>query len=532
MASNDPINGGDDSVTSFEAKLFKASEKLRGNMELADYKHVTLGLIFLKFISDNFEDQHAKLKATASKATEDQSEYQAIHIFWVPTEAHWSYLQDNAKDIEIGELIDAAMIAVEQENAALKDLLPKNYAQCTAKNVRLNELIKLISSITLNEEDEFQKGIHGRVFEYFLDQFAGTENKQGGEFHTPHSVVHLLVEMLEPYWGRVYDPCCRTGDTLVQSEKFVQEHGGRLGDIATYGQELNATSWRLCKMNFAVHAIDSNVFWSIQDALHEDKFAALPPKDGAPIKADYIFATPPFNHADWGGEQLQNDPRWQFGVPPANNANFAWLQYILHHLAAKATAGVVLANGSLTSHQGGQGEIRKAMIEADVVDCIVALPARLFYSTPAPACVWFLARDKSNGLTRNAPLRDRRGEILFIDARKLGHLIEPTRHEITEDDIALIANTYHAWRAEPEAGKYEDVSGYCKSASLDEIRKRGHVLAPGRYVGVDEGAQTGNGEPFSDMMQQLTSALREQQAETAQLDADLIASLKELGYGD
>ena len=380
----------------------------------------------------------------------------------------------------------------------------------------LGELIDLISGIAIGEAEARSKDILGRVYEYFLSEFAGAEGKRGGEFYTPRCVVRVLVEMLEPYSGRVYDPCCGSGGMFVQSEKFVEEHGGRIGDIAIYGQESNYTTWRLCKMNLAVRGIDADIRWNNEGSFHKDELRDL--------KADYILANPPFNISDWGGERLREDARWKFGVPPVGNANYAWLQHIYHHLAPNGTAGVVLANGSMSSQQSGEGEIRKAMLEADVVDCMVALPGQLFYSTQIPACLWFLARNKNPG----KGLRDRRGQVLFIDARKMGVLVDRTRRELTDDEIKKIADTYHAWRGEKGAGEYADVASFCKSATLEEIRKHGHVLTPGRYVGA--AARDDDGEPFAEKMTRLVAELRAQQAEAARLDAAIAANLRELGF--
>lgn len=500
-------------------KLWKTADKLRGNMEPSDYKHVVLGLIFLKYISDAFEARHAELLAEDAQAAEDEDEYLADNIFWVPKDARWSHLQANAKQASIGTLIDDAMRALEKDNESLKGVLPKDYARPALNKVMLGELIDLISGITLHEKGKNAKDVLGRVYEYFLGQFAGAEGKRGGEFYTPRSVVRTLVEMLEPYQGRVYDPCCGSGGMFVQSEKFVDEHGGRIGDIAIYGQESNYTTWRLCKMNLAVRGIDSDIRWNNEGSFHKDELRDL--------KADFILANPPFNISDWGGERLRDDVRWSFGIPPAGNANYAWLQHIHHHLAPHGFAGVVLANGSMSSQQSGEGEIRKAMIEAGAVDCMVALPGQLFYSTQIPACLWILSKDRSNGLVKNSKLRDRRGEILFIDARNMGELVDRTRRELSDDEISKIAATYHAWRGEKDAGEYIDEPGYCKSASLDEVRKHGYVLTPGRYVGA--AAQEEDGEAFAEKMQRLAALWREQQLEAAKLDAAIEANLKRLG---
>ncbi|RPE62887.1 type I restriction enzyme M protein [Tibeticola sediminis] len=516
MAKNDTVKNGNGGNLGFEAELFKAADKLRGNMEPSDYKHVALGLIFLKYISDAFEAKHAALMVEDPLAAEDKDEYLADNVFWVPKEARWSHLQANAKQPTIGTLIDDAMRAIEKDNESLKGVLPKDYARPALNKVMLGELIDLISGIALGEEGSRSKDILGRVYEYFLGQFAGAEGKRGGEFYTPRSVVRVLVEMLEPYSGRVYDPCCGSGGMFVQSEKFVQEHGGRIGDIAIYGQESNYTTWRLCKMNLAVRGIDADIRWNNEGSFHKDELRDL--------KADYILANPPFNISDWGGDRLRDDVRWKFGVPPVGNANYAWLQHIWHHLAPFGVAGVVLANGSMSSNQSGEGDIRRAMIEADVVDCMVALPGQLFYSTQIPACLWFLARNKNPG----KGWRDRRGQVLFIDARKLGVLVDRTRRELTDDEIKRIADTYHAWRGEPGAGEYADVPGFCKSATLEDIRKHGHVLTPGRYVGAAE--QEDDGEPFAEKMARLSAQWRAQRDEAAKLAAAIEANLRAFGF--
>ncbi len=476
----------------FEAELFKAADKLRGNLEPSEYKHVALGLIFLKYISEAFEAQYEKLQAEDYADPEDPEEYLAANAFWVPPEARWPNLQANAKRREIeyldvatkqtkkgdiGGLIDNAMEAIEQANVSvLKDVLPKIYSRPQLDKTMLGELIDLFSNIDLMGKHGEAKDLLGRAYEYFISQFAGAEGKRGGEFFTPRSVVGTIVAMLEPTQGRVYDPCCGSGGMFVQSESFVEEHQGKRSDIAIYGQERNHTTWRLCKMNLAVRGIDADIKWNNEGSFLRDEFPQL--------KFDYAMANPPFNISDWWQGSLDGDARWAFGTPPEGNANFAWLQHIIHHLAPRGTAGVVLSNGSMSSNQSGEGDIRKALIEADQVDCMIALPGQLFYSTQLPACLWFLARDKSaNGH------RDRRGEILFIDARKLGHMVDRTRREFSTTDIATISDTYHRWRSKPEivAAKglepYADEAGFCRSASLEEVRSKGHVLTPGRFVG-------------------------------------------------
>lgn len=511
-------NGSDLGI---EARLFKAADKLRGNMEPSDYKHVALGLIFLKHISDGFETKHAELLSEYPEGAEDPDEYLADNIFWVPIEARWSHLQANARQTTIGRLIDEAMIAIEKVNPSLKGVLPKDYGRPALNAVMLGELIDLISGIALGEAQGRARDLLGRVYEYFLGQFAGSEGKRGGEFYTPRSVVRTMVEMLEPYKGRVYDPCCGSGGMFVQSEKFVEAHGGRLGDIAIYGQESNYTTWRLAKMNLAVRGIDSDIRWNSEGSFHKD--------DLPDLRADVILANPPFNISDWGGERLRDDARWKYGLPPTGNANFAWLQHILHHLSPTGTAGVVLANGSMSSTQSGEGEIRRAMIEGPngndgVVDCMIALPGQLFYSTQIPACLWFLARDKSNGIARDRRLRDRRGEVLFIDARKLGHMVDRTRKEFSDTDIARIAETYHAWRL---GEGYADVPGFCKSAGIAEIRAHGHVLTPGRYVGAEAAAE--DETPFAERFAGLQEQLEAQFAEAEELTATIRARLAGVG---
>lgn len=507
-----------------EATLWAAADKLRGHMDPSEYKHVVLGLVFLKYISDAFEDRHRELieQKGAGADPEDPDEYRAESIFWVPPEARWEKLQAAAKRPEIGRLLDEAMEAIERKNSSLKGVLAKDYARPVLDKRRLGELIDLISTIGLGGKENHARDVLGRVYEYFLGQFASKEGKKAGEFYTPRHIVKLLVQMIEPYRGRVYDPCCGSSGMFVQSEEFIRAHGGRLGDISIFGQESNPTTWRLANMNLAIRGIEANLGPHAGDTFHRDLHPDL--------KADFMLANPPFNMSDWGGEQLRDDPRWRYGMPPVSNANFAWVQHMIHHLAPTGIAGFVLANGSMSSNTSGEGEIRKNIIEADLVDCMVALPGQLFYGTAIPACLWFIARDKSGKRTRGGkPLRDRRGETLFIDARKVGALVDRTHRELTDADVERIASTYHAWRGEKEAGLYEDVSGFCKSAIQEEIRQNGYVLTPGRFVGTDETEE--DEEPFEVRMGRLVVTLYEQQAETAKLDAAITANLKGLGYG-
>jgi len=516
----------------YEAELWRMADALRGSMDAAEYKHVVLGLIFLKYISDAFEEKHAALEAEKDQGAdpEDPDEYRAENIFWVPPEARWLHLKAQARQSTIGQLVDDAMAGIERDNPALKGVLPKDYARPALDKARLGQLIDLISNIKVGDAEARAKDVLGRVYEYFLSQFASAEGKKGGEFYTPRCVVKLLVEMLEPYRGRVYDPCCGSSGMFVQSMEFIRAHasgngnGGKAkADISIYGQESNYTTWRLAKMNLAIRGIEGQIAHG--DTFHNDRHPDL--------KADFILANPPFNVSDWGGERLRSDKRWVYGDPPVGNANFAWVQHIVHHLAPAGVAGFVLANGSMSSNQSGEGEIRKKLIEADLVDCMIALPGQLFYSTQIPACLWFLARDRRNG-----KFRDRRGEVLFIDARKMGVMVDRTHRELTDDEIAKITGMYHLWRGErdvpPEAvdGRtaYEDIPGFCKAASLEEIRKHGHVLTPGRYVGAEVAEE--DDEPFAERMARLVAELRRQQQEAARLDSAIATNLRELGYGE
>jgi type I restriction enzyme M protein len=494
----------------FEQKLWQSADKLRNNMDAAEYKHVVLGLIFLKYISDAFTEVHRGLDADQWADPEDKDEYLALNVFWVPTEARWNYLQDLAKQPNIGKLIDDAMDAIEKDNPNLKGVLPKDYAKEALDKKSLGGIIDLIGTIGLGDTESKSKDILGRVYEYFLGQFASAEGKKGGQFYTPRSIVKVLVEMIEPYFGRIYDPCCGSGGMFVQSEKFVEAHEGKLGDIAIYGQESNQTTWRLCKINLAIRGIDSNIKWG--DSFTDDKHRDL--------KADFILANPPFNSKDWKGELLEDDPRWKYGIPPKGNANFAWVQHFIYHLAPTGIAGFVLANGSMSA--GGQeGKIRENIVKADLVDCMVALPSQLFYNTGIPACLWFVSRNKNNG-----KFRDRKGEILFIDARNMGQMEDRTHRVLNDEDIQKIAQLYHSWRGEGE--EYEDILGFCKSVSLDEVKKHDYILTPGRYVGFK--APEDDGIPFEEKMNDLLDELDELFIKSNKLEKDIRKNMREIGF--
>ena len=505
-------NGG--ANLGFEAKMWLAADELRGQVDAAEYKHVVLGLVFLKYISDAFEEHHFQLLKEHPDEAEDRDAYRAEGVFWVPKEARWSFLQASAKQPTIGKTVDDAMDAIERDNPSLKGVLPKDYARPTLDKVVLGRLIDLVGTIGLGDKENRSKDVLGRVYEYFLGQFASAEGKKGGEFYTPRCVVRLIVEMIEPFKGRVYDPCCGSSGMFVQSEEFIKEHGGKLGDISIFGQESNPTTWKLAKMNLEIRGIEANLGPHNADTFRNDLHKEL--------KADFILANPPFNMSTWGGEGLRDDVRWKFGGPPARNANYAWIQHMIHHLAPGGIAGFVMANGSMSSQTSGEGDIRKAIVQADLVDCMIALPGQLFYGSMIPACLWFLSRDKSDGR-----FRDRRGQILFVDARKMGHLVDRTHRELSDEEIPKIARTYHAWRGEKEAGKYADVAGFCKSVALKEVESHGFVLTPGRYVGAEEAED--DGEPFDEKMARLTKTLEEQFAELDTLGARIRESMRDLG---
>lgn len=502
-----------------EKQLWKSADKLRKNIDAAEYKHVVLGLIFLKYISDAFEELYDKLNSGegefAGADPEDKDEYKAENVFFVPETARWKYLLSKAKQPTIGKSVDEAMDAIEKENASLKGVLPKVYARQNLDPTSLGELIDMIGNIALGDAKSRSADILGHVFEYFLGEFALAEGKKGGQFYTPRSVVELLVEMLEPYKGRVLDPCCGSGGMFVQSEEFVTSHQGKINDISIYGQESNQTTWRLAKMNLAIRGIDSSqVKWNNEGSFLNDAH-----KD---LKADYIIANPPFNVSDWSGDLLRTDGRWKYGTPPTGNANYAWIQHFLYHLAPNGQAGFVLAKGAVTSNSGGEGDIRKALVEEDLIDCIVNLPAKLFLNTQIPASLWFMSRNRRNGKFRN-----RSGEILFIDARNLGHLINRRTKVLSENDIKLISETYHSWRN--KEGKYEDIKGFCASASKTRVAELDYLLIPGRFVGL---ADSDDDFDFTERFNSLKIDLESQLKEETDLNSRIISNLQKVNFND
>lgn len=515
------------SALDFEAQLWAAADKMRGHMDASEYKHVCLGLIFLKYISDAFEEKREQLlfgfsnpksewfikdEPERKDAAENRDEYLASNVFWLPPEARWHTIKAKAKSPEIGKVIDDAMGAIERENPTLKGVLPRDYARPSLDKVRLGGLVDIISNIGFNESAAKSKDVLGRVYEYFLGKFASAEGKGGGEFYTPQCVVQVLVAMLEPYKGRVFDPCCGSGGMFVSSEKFVEEHGGRVGDIAVYGQESNYTTWKLARMNLAIRGIDANLGPRNADSFRTDLHPDL--------KADFILANPPFNMSDWGGENLRQDVRWKFGMPPVNNANYAWIQHFIHHLSPVGVAGFVMANGSMSTQTSNEGEIRKALIEADLVDCMVALPGQLFYTTSIPVCIWIIARDKGRKRKREC-----RGETLFIDARSLGQPFDRTHFVLSDDEVARISGCYRAWLGDPGAGKYKDTPGFNKSVSTKIISGNDYVLTPGRYVGAPE-TNNHSDEPFAKTINRLAAEYQRQVAESRLLDSKIAKILK------
>lgn len=493
----------------FEEKLWLAADKLRSNMDAAEYKHVVLGLIFLKYVSDAFTERYDELKAEGYGDEEDRDEYIAQNIFWVPKEARWENIKAHATNADVGEIVDKAMEAIERENDSLKGILTKNYSRQELDKTRLGELVTLFTNIDVGTSAAQEKDVLGRVYEYFLGKFASAEGKLGGEFYTPSCVVRTLVEMIEPFDGQIYDPCCGSGGMFCQSARFVNEHQGNIRNISIFGQESNPTTWKLAKMNLAIRGLEANLGKHNADTFHDDQHKTL--------KANYILANPPFNISDWGGERLEDDVRWKYGIPPVGNANFAWLQHMISHLNPNGgVAGTVLANGSLSSNTGNEGNIRANMINGDVVECIVSLPGQLFYSTGIPVSLWIMRRGKTGKAA---------GKVLFIDARKMGEMIDRRVRELTEDDIQKIAATYQNWR---QGKEYEDIQGFCKEATIDEISAQDYILTPGRYVGIEE--QEDDREPFEEKMTRLTSELSDMFDESIRLQDEIKKKLGAIGY--
>ena len=490
----------------FEEELWASADKLRNNMDAAEYKHVVLGLIFLKYVSDTFMEKYKELLEEDEEFAEDMDAYLAEGVFWVPEIARWDYIAKHSKQVEIGQIVDSALDAIEKENDSLRGVLPRNYSRPELDKRILGEIIDLFTNINVGGKEGKEKDILGRVYEYFLGKFAANEGKGGGEFYTPKSIVALMVEMIQPFKGYVYDPACGSGGMFVQSLKFVEEHSGSTFDISVYGQESNPTTWKLAKMNLAIRGIENNLGSKNADTFHEDLHKNL--------KADYILANPPFNQSDWGQPLLVDDARWKWGTPPQGNANYGWIEHMLDKLSQKGKAGVVLANGSLSSNTSGEGEIRRKILEDDLVDCIVALPDKLFYTTGIPVCIWFFNRDKKH-----------KGQTLFIDARKMGDMVNRRLRELSDEDIKKIANTYIAWQNEDG---YEDVQGYCKVASIDEIKEHDYILTPGRYVGIEEVED--DGEPFEEKMDRLTTTLANQFKKSRELEEEIRKQLGGIGY--
>lgn len=493
----------------FEEKLWLAADKLRSNMDAAEYKHVVLGLIFLKYVSDSFEEKYQQLVLEGYGDEEDRDEYLAENIFYVPKEARWGEIQKHATGTDIGTVIDRAMEAIEKENDSLKGVLTKNFSRPELDKTRLGELVTLFTNIEVGSTAAQERDTLGRVYEYFLSKFASAEGKLGGEFYTPSCIVRTLVEMIEPFEGQIFDPACGSGGMFCQSARFVREHQGNVRNISIFGQESNPTTWKLAKMNLAIRQLEANLGKHNADSFHDDQHKTL--------KANYILANPPFNISDWGGERLREDVRWKYGIPPVGNANFAWLQHMLHHLSpAGGVAGTVLANGSLSSNTGNEGIIRKNMINDDVIECIVALPGQLFYSTGIPVSLWIMRKGKTDAA---------KDKVLFIDARKMGKMIDRRVRELTEEDISTIASTYQNWR---QGKEYGDKRGFCKVATLEEIARQDYVLTPGRYVGIEE--QEDDGEPFEEKMMRLTSELSVMFKESIKLQDEIRQKLGAIGY--
>lgn len=494
-------------LQNLEKKLYAAADKMRGAVPVSSYKFIVLGLIFLKYISDSFEERYQQLMDDGDGMEEDRDSYTMDNIFYVPAKARWEYLNIHSKDNNIGQLIDEALDEIEKENPTLKGVLIKEYNSPDYRNVNIGELIDLFTNIKIGSKEAQDKDILGRIYEYFLGEFASSELQKGGEFYTPACLVRTMVEMIEPYKGRVYDPACGSGGMFVQSTKFIQRHQGKVQDLAIYGQEKNPTTWKLAKMNLAIRSLNGDLGKFADDTFQNDLHKGL--------KADFVLANPPFNISDWGQEKLLQDPRWRYGIPPKGNANMAWVEHMIDKLSMKGKAAIILANGALSSDTSGEGDIRKNILEADLVDCILAMPSNLFYTVTIPCSVWILNRDKKQ-----------KGKTLFIDARNLGTMVTRKLRELSEEDTEKIASTYHKFLNDDS---YEDIAGFCKVATIDEIKENNYVLTPGRYVGVEE--QEDDGIPFEEKMKTITSELKEQFEESHKLEEEIKKNLEAIGYG-
>ena len=489
---------------SIEDKIWAAAIKLRGNLDASEYRNVVLGLVFLKYISDRFDKRYKELVEEGEGFEEDRDEYTAENVFWVPTDARWNVIADAAHQPNIGVVIDNAMTSIEKDNTRLKNVLPKNYARPELDKIKLGEVVEIFDNVNMHSQGE-DFDILGRIYEYCLNQFAAEAKQKGGEFYTPACIVRTLVEVLEPYEGRVYDPACGSGGMFVQSAKFIQNHRGDLKKIHIFGQEYNANTWKMAQMNLAIRGIDADLGSSWGDSFSDDKHATE--------KFDFVMANPPFNMQDWGAERLANDVRWKYGVPPNGNANFAWIQHMIHHLSTKGKVGLVLANGSLSSQTGGEGEIRKNLLEADMVEGIVALPSQLFFSVQIPACLWFFNRQKKQ-----------QGKVLFVDARNMGSMVSRTQRELSEEDILKISDSFKAY----QVGTLEDEKGFCATVTLEDIAKQDYILTPGRYVGIAETED--DGEPFQEKMERLTSELSEMFEQSHKLEDEIKKQLATIGF--
>ena len=494
-------------LQNLEKKLYAAADKMRGAVPVSSYKFIVLGLIFLKYISDSFEERYQQLIDDGDGMEEDRDAYTMDNIFYVPAKARWEYLNAHSKDHNIGQLIDEALDEIEKENPTLKGVLIKEYNSPDYRNVNLGELIDLFTNIKIGSKEAQDKDVLGRIYEYFLGEFASSELQKGGEFYTPACLVRTMVEMIEPYKGRIYDPACGSGGMFVQSTKFIQRHQGKTRDLVIYGQEKNPTTWKLAKMNLAIRSLNGDLGKFADDTFQNDLHKGL--------KADFVLANPPFNTSDWGQEKLLQDPRWRYGIPPKGNANFAWVEHMIDKLSMKGKAAIILANGALSSDTSGEGDIRKNILEADLVDCILAMPSNLFYTVTIPCSIWILNRDKKQ-----------KGKTLFIDARNFGTMVTRKLRELSEEDIIKIASTYHQFVNDDN---YKDVAGYCKAATIDEIKENNYVLTPGRYVGTE--GPIDDGIPFEEKMKTITSELKDQFEKSHKLEEEIKKNLEAIGYG-